>query len=486
MRITAVAAFVLLLSGSVAHGAARAVLLPVVVGSGAEPAGDLMTALAKGLQDNPGWTVIEGNALKGLMVPPTGLKDEDRTRLGAKLDEAAGKLSKSGSAKDAVTDIEAVRTELASAAKDITLIDADHALTYRASALLVAALVAAGDTDRAKAAAIETAAQFPGRKPRDSDKLPAAAAELLGAAAPTSGVKLTFKTRPEGCQVFVNGNSVGKSPVEILGSIVATYQAHAVCPAGAGARQSFPKRIFLGEKETARVELLDAEFERAFEADGGQRLRFASSSDRRQLEDAFARRVAERYAADAVILASVGELSGADWLNGRLYLSSGYLNRQGLVRLEAGRALALGRFLATGKESPGVLKPEEAGAMVQSSQERATAAKKTDPWYTDIVGWSFTGVGAIGVTLGLLSNAAGKKTSEEGDAIRGDSERQSALWREAEKQKFLGGIGLVGGGLMAVTGIVLLIIPEYQDTQGELFVFTPAKGGGTLSLSGRF
>src|SRR5688572_32083337 len=112
MRTPAIAACLLLLSGSVAHAAARAVLLPVVVGSGGEPPGNLMTALAQGLKDNPGWTVLEGNALKGLMVPPTGLKDEDRARLGAKLDEAAGKLAKAAGAKEAVADIEAVRTEL--------------------------------------------------------------------------------------------------------------------------------------------------------------------------------------------------------------------------------------------------------------------------------------------------------------------------------------------------------------------------------------
>ena len=102
------------------------------------------------------------------MVPPTGLKDEDRARLGAKLDEAAGNLAQAAGAKEAVTTIETVRTELATAAKDLTLVDADHALTYRASGLLVAALAASGDADRAKATAIETAAQFPGRKPRDS------------------------------------------------------------------------------------------------------------------------------------------------------------------------------------------------------------------------------------------------------------------------------------------------------------------------------
>jgi hypothetical protein len=480
MRITpAVAAALLLLTTSNAWAAARAVLLPVMVGNGGEPPAELMGALAKGLQDNPGWVVVEGNGLKGLMVPPAGLKEEDRTRLRGKLDQAGDKKG-----KEAVADIEAVRTELATAAKDLVLVDADHELNYRAAGMLVGALLASGDADRAKAVAIETAAEFPGRKPRPTDKLSPAAADLLASAVPTGGVKLALKTRPEGCEVFVNGSSLGKAPVEILGSPVATYQAHAVCP---GKLQSFPKRIFLGDKETSRSELLDAEFERAFEADGGQRLRFASSQDRRTMEDAFARRVAERYGADAVILASVGELSGADWLNGRLYLSSGYLNRQALVRLEAGRAIALGRFLATGKDSPGVLKPEEAGQLVAASQANAQAAAKGGPpWYTDVVGWSFLGAGAIGVTFGILENAAGQRTTDQADAIRGDSERQMALYREAERQKFLGGIGLVGGGLMFVTGVVLLAIPEYSSSQSELFVFTPAKGGGTVTYSGRF
>jgi hypothetical protein len=497
MRITTAVALALLLTTSTAHAAARAVLLPVQVGSGGEPSGELMSALAKGLQDNPGWLVVEGSALKGLMVPPAGLKEEDRTRLRAKLDQAAEKASTKAGAKEAIADIEAVHTELATAAKDLVLVDADHELRYRAAGLLVAALSVSGDAERAKATATEIAAEFPGRKPRPADKLPAAAADLLASAAPSGGVKLALKTRPESCEVFVNGTSLGKAPVEILGSPVATYQAHAVCPGGL---RSFPKRIFLGEKETTRNELLDAEFERTFAADGGQHLRFASSDDRRQREDAFARRVAERYAADAVILASVGELSGADWLNGRLYLSSGYLNRQALVRLEASRATALGRFLATGKDSPGVLKPEEAGQLVAASQANAQAASKGGPaWYTDYVGWSFLGVGAVGITLGLISNAEGQRTSDRADALRpcgpenplqppncGTMEQQMALQRDAQKSKFLGNIGLIGGGLMAVTGIVLLAIPEYNSNQSELFVFRPTTGGGVLSLSGRF
>src|SRR6185369_14742012 len=113
-----------------------------------------------------------------------------------------------------------------------------------------------------------------------------------------------------------------------------------------------------------------------FTADGLRRLRFSSSQERRELEETYARRVAERFDADVVVLASVGELSGADWLSARLYLRSGYLNRQALVRLEAPRANALGRFLATGKDVPGVLKPEEAGSLLQSSRVSSDVTEK--------------------------------------------------------------------------------------------------------------
>ena len=125
--------------------------------------------------------------------------------------------------------------------------------------------------------------------------------------------------------------------------------------------------------ETTRQEVLDAEFERSFAAEGLRRVRFTSPQERRALEESYARRMSERFDADLVVLASVGELSGADWLNARLYLRSGYLNRQGLVRLEANRANALGRYLATGKDVPGVLKPEEAGALVAAARSAPQA-----------------------------------------------------------------------------------------------------------------
>jgi hypothetical protein len=483
MRIASVVAVAVLLPSSLAQAAARVVVLPVVVGSGPEPSAALMSALGKGIQDNGPWAVVQGEALKGLMVTPVGIKADDRTRIGGKLDEVARKIQQRAAA-EAMTLLDPVRNEINQAARESTFEKADFDLAYRAAGLHVAALLVSGDTDRSKVVATETATLFPARKPAEADRLPTGAVQVLGVAVPEGGVRLTLRSRPDGCEIFVAGTSVGRSPVELPAIAGATYQAQAIC---AGTQKSYTKRIAVGEKDTARQEVLDADFERSFEADGGQRLRFASSPERRQLEESSARRVAERYGADVVVLASVGELSGADWLNGRLYLRSGYLNRQALVRLESSRAVALGRYLATGRDVPGVLKPEEAGVLVAAGKSNdAPQAPRIDPWYTDVVGWCFTGVGAIGVTLGILSNAAGNRTTEEADAIRGDSERQQSLYRDAQRSKFLGGIGLVGGGLMAITGIVLLAIPEYTSTQGELFVLSPTPGGATLAFSGRF
>jgi hypothetical protein len=486
MRImTPAVAVAVVLSSSVASAAARVVVLPVVVGSQAEPAADLMTALARGLSEGQQWRVFQGPYLKGLMIAPAGLKNDDRTRLAGKLDEVAAKIHVRAAA-EAIALVEPVRTELAQAAKEYVLSKDDFQLAYRAAALHVAALLLAGETDRAKNVASEVVALFPGHRPEQAGKLPPAAVELLSSAIPESSAKLTLQSHPDGCDVILNGASLGRAPVEVAVVPGATYQAQTICNS-APADRSFPRRITIDPKDTNRQEVLDAEFEKTFAADGGQRVRFASTVEQRQLEESTARRVAERYGADSVVLAAVGELHGADWLSARLYLSSGYLSRQGLVRLETARAVALGRYLATGQDVPGVLKPEEAGALATATTpEDAGKASRLAPWYSDVVGWCFTGAGVIGVTLGIVATAAANNTMARGDAIRGDSELQMSVWRDAQRQKFLAGIGLIGGGLILATGVVLLIIPEYKDGGENLVVFSPTKGGGVVGWRGTF
>jgi hypothetical protein len=477
----AIAVTLLALAGP-ARAATRLVVLPVSVGGGQDPDAALMTALANGLGQNPQWAVEQGESIPSLArYQPTALPEADVARLATEVEG----VSRKGA--DAVETLTRVRGELRAASKKgPRSAEADN-LLWRTSLLLVTAL--SGKEEQARKIAQETALIFPGRRPVEADKLAPAAARLFEAP-PEMGAKLKLVSRPEGCEVFVGATSLGKAPVELRVLQDEPYWAHVRCPAAAGAAQgvaSLPKRVIVPPNETTRQELLDAEFERSFVAEGLRRLRFASSDERRQLEESYARRLAERFDADAVVLASVGELSGADWLNARLYLRSGYLNRQGLVRLEAQRANALGRFLATGKEVPGVLRPEEAGALVAAARPGDGVDPTVDPWYTDVAGWAFLGSGLMSLGFGRWINAGAEDKQDQADALRGDTERQNALYREAQSEKFWGGVLTVGGLLASATGVILLLVPEY-NTSDELFSLRPSyvPGGGGLVLGGRF
>ncbi|HEY0710841.1 MAG TPA: hypothetical protein VGG33_28815, partial [Polyangia bacterium] len=405
------------------------------------------------------------------------------------VDAAARKLS-GADAADAVTALEAAREELRAASRKGPRGPAADDLAWRASTWLVAALSASKQDARAKAAAEEAILLFPGRKVTDADKLPAAAVDLLGSPRPGLGARLTLRTRPEGCEVLLGDVVVGKDPVEIPVLTGEAYHFSARCtPSAAGgqATTSFPKKVIVPNNETTRQDVLDVEFERSIVAEGFRRVRFASSQERRALEESYARRLADRFDADSVVLASVGELSGTDWLNARLYTRSGYLNRQGLVRLEAQRANALGRYLATGRDVPGVLKPEEAGALLASSRVSSNRTPVAAPWYTDIAGWALLGVGVTGTSFGLWGNSVSNKRREEADAIRGDTVRQDQLYKDAQSVKFWSGIGVAGGLLFAATGVVLLAVPEYADDESFMALSpTWMPGGGGVTLGGRF
>ena len=74
------------------------------------------------------------------------------------------------------------------------------------------------------------------------------------------------------------------------------------------------------------------------------------------------------------------------------------------------------------------------------------------------------------------------------DSTRGDSEKQMRLYRDAQSARFWSGVATIGGLLLASTGVVLLLVPEYNNTTSELFGMAPAPmpGGGGLVLGGRF
>jgi hypothetical protein len=494
-----------LVAPAAALAASRLVVLPVVVGGGnSEPERGLVAALTEGLRQNPQWGVEQGDSLLTLAkFQATSVSEADLKRLATSVDDAAKKVS--SKSDDAITALTAAREELRAAARKGPRGDKADDLAWRASTLLVAAYLHDKQETKARTAAEETALLFPGRKVEPSEKLPAKVAEMLAATRPDLGARLTLRTRPAGCEVLSNGIAIGKDPLEISVLQGDAYYFQARCggeapapvagaPAAPGAPAaapvtSFPKKVVVPANETTRQDVLDAEFERGFEAEGMRRVRFGSTQERRQLEESYARRLAERFDADGVVLASVGELSGADWLNARLYTRSGYLNRQGLVRLEAARANALGRFLATGKDVPGVLKPEEAGALLAASRvssERPAAVAA--PWYSDVAGWSLVGVGIMGFSLGQWANSVYHDKQDEADNLRGDVPRQEALWREAQSAKFWGGIGTVGGLLFVATGVILLAVPEHNDDDPFTASVSPGllPGGGSLTLSGRF
>ena len=478
-----------------AFAASRLVVLPVVVGGGGEPEAGLLAALTEGLRQNPQFGVEQGDALVTLAkFQSSSLTDAELTKLTTAVDEAAKKLT-GGSAAEAVTALESAREELRAAARKGARGAHGDDLAWRASTLLVAAHLAARQESKAKTAAEEATLLFPGRKVLEADHIPPKAAELLGVVRPGLGGKLTLRTRPEGCEVLAGDAVLGKDPLELSVLQGDAYYFRARCPGQARADGqpalaiiSHPKKVMIPANETSRQDVLDAEFERGFAGEGLRRIRFNSTQERRLLEESYARRVSERFDADAVVLASVGELSGADWLNARLYLRSGYLNRQGLVRLEAQRANALGRFLATGKDVPGVLKPEEAGALLSSSRVSSDAKDGgVAPWYSDVVGWTFVGAGLIGLGLGRWGNSVSNRKTDEAEAIRGDMTRQDEVYRQAQSAKFWSGIGTVGGVLFLATGVVLLAVPEYNDDD-SFMALRPAliPGGGGVTMRGRF
>jgi hypothetical protein len=484
-----------LLAAPTVWAGSRLVVVPVVVGAGAEPDPRLLMALGNGLRQNPQWAVEQGDALEPLGRPaPASVSAETLAQLKTKVETAEHALG-AGNAAEAETTLTSVRSDLLAAGRKGARGAAADDLTWRTSGLLVAALLGKNDAAGARKLADETSLLFPKRAPVDGDQIPANAAGLLASPSPNLGAKLTLHTRPEGCEVTLGDVPFGKAPVDIAVLPGETYYGQARCPAGvvtpAGpsttANQSVPRRISVAANESTHSEVLDVEFERAFAADGLRRLRFSSSQERRELEETYARRVAERFDADVVVLASVGELSGADWLSARLYLRSGYLNRQALVRLEAPRANALGRYLATGKEVPGVLRPEEAGQLVAASQTVPKDRPEMDPWYTDIAAWCFVGLGITGTALGIYAGRVADRREKALD-LETDSAKQQDLRLDQQSAQTWSNIGVVGGLSMLATGIILLIVPQYNNDADETFVMapTPLPGGGGLTFGGRF
>ena len=134
-----------------------------------------------------------------------------------------------------------------------------------------------------------------------------------------------------------------------------------------------------------------------------------------------------------------------------------------------------------------MLKPEEAGALVAASRPIRRNEPPVDPWYTDIAGWSFLGGGLVTLGFGRWVNAIAEDKQNQADAIRGDSERQQALYRDAQSAKFWSGVATIGGLLLAPPASSCCWSPNTTTHQRAL---RPRPhllpGGGGLVLGGRF
>lgn len=479
---------------------ARVLVLPVVLGNAPDPDPLLVTSLVKGLSENPNWDVVSpasGDPLEAL--PLSTVSAELVAQADAALTDTADARATNDHAA-VVAALGPVMEKLVAATSEAPLGAGGAAAVMKLGSALLAAQAGAGLEQEASATALTLKQLLPGRALGQAEGFSLVAAALLQAT-PAAGAAVQLTSNPKGCDVMVDGAKLGPAPVSLIVRPHTKYSASAVCTQGAGKRESFVRTI-VAEAPVSELEpsatkpatvtfVLDATLPYVLERNAqGARLRFANAEQRRGLEEVYVPRLAERFGVTSVVLVSSGQFQSNDWLNARLYLSSGFKNRHGLARMESARAAALGRYLSTGRESPGVLNAEEAGNMVAASQTlRPLTGQKLErsPWYSDVPGWSMLGSGAVAVALGMW--ATGKADDKRTDAelnTRGDPIRRDKLNSQANNLKFWGSVGVYGGAALAGAGVFLLLLPEYEETRGELYGLTPLPGGAAFNYSGRF
>lgn len=467
---------------------ATVLVLPVVVGGFGEPPAAFIEALAKGLRDNLNWDVTVPSASTSAAVITY---DTVAVETAIAAVDAVVSVNSAGAPPAAsLQDLSTAFAQLVQASTKAPLGGKGAEALIKGGGALLSAQVAAGQDEAARTTASELKLLLPGRKFSEADGLSFVAAAVLGAA-PVVGVQAEFKSNPAQCSIELNGVEVGKGVVELPLRSGTLYSVQARCPARAPElppTESFSRVVSVGEGPSKFV--LDAAFPSHLKnSANGLALSFDNSDQRQNLEEAYARRVADRFGVSSVVLASVGEFQSEQWLNARLYLASGYKNRHALVRIELDRATALGRYLATGKESPGVLNAQDAGNMVVASRTlKPVTAPQVKPaaWYEDVPAWCFVGAGAASLALGIWANSAADDKRRESAMSVDDPFRQDQLNTDASTLKFLGGIGTYGGLLFVGTGAVLLALPEYSDTRSEFYGLAPLPGGGQFTYRGRF
>ena len=110
-----------------------------------------------------------------------------------------------------------------------------------------------------------------------------------------------------------------------------------------------------------------------------------------------------------------------------------------------------------------------------------------------VLGWTAVGAGAVGLTLGVIFELKRSSKLSSRDAIcpsgmnctPSDSQSINSLTSDAKSASTIGTIGLVGGGVLAAAGIVLVVSAPSSDAKVGALTVTPllAPGFGGLSLT---
>ena len=111
----------------------------------------------------------------------------------------------------------------------------------------------------------------------------------------------------------------------------------------------------------------------------------------------------------------------------------------------------LDRTIQVVAETPGAL----VGQLVRVAAEAGPAP--TGPSALRIAGWAAVGVGVVAAGVGAYAHA---ETFSLVDSVDTDREKHKEQKEDFESAQVLMGVGYAAGGVLLVTGVVLLLLPD--------------------------
>jgi hypothetical protein len=280
---------------------------------------------------------------------------------------------------------------------------------------------------------------------------------------------LKVVTRPEGADVFVGGEHVGRSPVRLPDLLPGRYRV--VAQFGERRGRVHDVAVAGGAQEQA----LDLELDSALAQSDKPALVYADAESRTRLEVGHAAALGRLLGAREVILIGVGSQQGRAALLGTVVaVDSARTVRAGFVTLEPAAPdrstlEAFGRFLRVGAPGPGVV--VQVASPLRSDLPSGASRGSRLGWLR----WVGLGVGlaATGAGAGLVA-IDGRRTCS-GPSTINCPERYHTL---------AGGAALVAIGGAAIIGSGLALILRWGDARRV--AVAPQPGGLLASFSTGF